>query len=181
MHAVATAAAIDDGPSALRYPRGEGVGVTLPERGEAMPIGRGRVVREGGRVALLSLGPRLYDALKAADVLASRGLPTTVADARFAKPFDTGLVELLAREHEVLVTIEEGSQGGFGAAVLQHLAGRGLLDGGLKVRTLVLPDRFIEHDSQPKQLAQAGLTPRDIVQAVLGALGSEVVAAAARA
>jgi 1-deoxy-D-xylulose-5-phosphate synthase len=181
MHAVATAAAFDDGPSAFRYPRGEGVGVALPERGEVLPIGRGRVLREGGRVALLALGPRLYDALKAAEELAGRGLPATVADARFAKPLDTELIDLLAREHEVLVTIEEGSMGGFGAAVLQHLASSGLLDSGLKVRTLALPDRFIEHDSQAKQLAEAGLTPRDIVQAVLHALGSGIAAAAARA
>ena len=118
------------------------------------------MLREGGRVAILSLGTRLADALRAADELAARGLPATVADARFAKPLDTALIEQLARHHEVLITIEEGSVGGFGAAVMHHLAWKGLLDGGLKVRPMVLPDRFIDHDTQPKQLAEAGLTAR---------------------
>ena len=171
MHAVATAAALDDGPSALRYPRGEGVGLTLPERGTVLAVGRGRVLREGGRVALLALGPRLYDALRAAEALGQRGLPATVVDARFAKPLDVGLIEQLARHHEVLVTIEEGSCGGFGSAVMQHLAWRGLMDGGLRVRPMVLPDRFIEHDSPDRQLAQAHLTAKHIVAGVLAALG----------
>jgi 1-deoxy-D-xylulose-5-phosphate synthase len=171
VHMVATAAAIDDRPSALRYPRGDGVGVALPARGEVWKLGRGRVVREGSSVAILSLGPRLADALRAADELAARGLPTTVADARFAKPLDTALVERLARHHEVLITIEEGSIGGFGSAVLHHLAWKGLLDGGLKVRPMVLPDWFIDHDSQGKQLVEAKLTAKDIVATALGAIG----------
>jgi 1-deoxy-D-xylulose-5-phosphate synthase len=179
MHAVATAASLDDGPSAFRYPRGEGLGLALPERGEVLAVGRGRVVSEGGRVALLALGPRLHDAVRAAAELGQRGLPATVVDARFAKPLDTGLIEQLARHHEVLVTIEEGSCGGFGSAVMQHLAWRGLLDGGLRVRPMVLPDRFIEQDTQARQLANAGLTARDIVATVLNALGREVTLTAA--
>jgi 1-deoxy-D-xylulose-5-phosphate synthase len=173
VHMVATAAAIDDGPSAVRYPRGEGLGVALPARGEVLPIGRGRVLHEGNKVAILSLGPRLADALRAAEELAARGLPTTVADARFAKPLDHALIERLAREHAVLITIEEGAAGGFGAAVLQYLAWRCLLDHGLKVRPMTLPDRFIDHDSPKAQLAEAGLTARDIVAAVIDALGQE--------
>ena len=171
VHAVATAVAIGDRPSALRYPRGDGVGVALPTRGEVWNLGQGRVVREGGSVAILSLGPRLGDALRAADELAARGLPTTVVDARFAKPLDTALVERLARHHEVLITIEEGSIGGFGSAVLHHLAWKGLLDRGLKVRPMVLPDWFIDHDSQSKQLAEARLSAKDIVATALGAFG----------
>jgi len=174
VHMVATAAAIDDRPSAVRFPRGEATGlVALPARGTALEIGRGRVLREGGRVAILSLGTRLGEALRAADELAARGLPATVADARFAKPLDTALIERLAREHAVLITIEEGSLGGFGSAVLQHLAWKGLLDGGLKVRPMVLPDMFIDHDSPAKQMIQAGLTARDIVDAAIAALGKD--------
>jgi 1-deoxy-D-xylulose-5-phosphate synthase len=176
VHAVATAAAIDDRPSALRYPRGEGVGVALPTQGEVWALGKGRVLREGGSVAILSFGTRLADAMRAADELAARGLPATVADARFAKPLDTALIEQLARHHEVLITIEEGTVGGFGSAVLQHLAWKGLLDGGLKVRPMALPDRFIDHDSQPKQLAAAGLSAKDIVAAALGAFGIDAAA-----
>ena len=171
MHAVATTAAIDDRPSAFRYPRGEGVGLVLPTRGEVLALGKGRIVREGNSVAILSLGPRLADALKAADELGARGLTTTVADARFAKPLDTALIEQLARHHEVLITIEEGSIGGFGSAVLHHLAWRGLLDGGLKVRPMIMPDIFIDHDSQAKQLAVAGLSTKDIVATALAAIG----------
>ena len=171
VHAVATAVGIGDRPSGFRYPRGEGVGVALPARGEALPIGKGRVLREGTNIAILSLGPRLADALKAADELAARGLRTTVADARFAKPIDTALVEQLARHHEVLITVEEGSIGGFSSAVLHHLASRGLLDRGLKVRPLVLPDSFLDHDSQAKQLAVAGLSAKDIVATALAAIG----------
>jgi 1-deoxy-D-xylulose-5-phosphate synthase len=171
MHVVATAVGIGDRPSGFRYPRGEGVGVALPARGEALPIGKGRLLREGTNIAILSLGPRLADALKAADELAARGLRTTVADARFAKPIDTALVEQLARHHEVLITIEEGSIGGFSSAVLHHLACRGLLDRGLKVRPMVLPDIFIDHDSQAKQLALAGLSAKDIVATALAAIG----------
>jgi 1-deoxy-D-xylulose-5-phosphate synthase len=171
MHTVATAVAINDQPSAFRYPRGEGVGVVLPTRGEVMALGKGRLLREGNNIAILSLGTRLADALKAADELAARGLPTTVADARFAKPIDTALIEQLARHHEVLITIEEGSTGGFSALVMHHLAWKGLLDHGLKVRPMVLPDVFIDHDSQAKQLAQAGLSTRDIVATALNAIG----------
>jgi 1-deoxy-D-xylulose-5-phosphate synthase len=171
MHAVATAVTINDRPSALRYPRGEGVGVALPERGEVLPIGKGRILREGNNIAILSLGPRLADAMKAADELAARGLPATVADARFAKPIDTALIEQLARHHEVLITIEEGSTGGFGNLVLHHLAWKGLLDQGLKVRPMTLPDCFIDHNSQVKQIAEAGLSAKDIVAAALSAIG----------
>ena len=171
VHMVATAAAIDDAPSAVRYPRGEGSGLVLPVRGTPVPIGRGRVLREGGAVAILALGPRLADALRAADELAARGLPATVVDARFAKPLDTGLIEQLARHHEVLVTIEDGSAGGFGAAVMQHLAWQGLLDGGLKLRPMVLPDRFIDHNTPAGQLIDAGLTAKDIVGTVMTAVG----------
>jgi 1-deoxy-D-xylulose-5-phosphate synthase len=176
MHAVATAAAIDDRPSAFRYPRGEGVGVALPSRGEVWALGKGRVMREGSSVAILSFGTRLADAMRAADELAARGLPTTVADARFAKPLDTAMIEQLARHHEVLITIEEGAVGGFGSAVLQHLAWKGLLDGGLKVRPMALPDRFIDHDSQAKQLIEAELTAKHIVAAALGAIGVDAAA-----
>jgi 1-deoxy-D-xylulose-5-phosphate synthase len=171
VHMVATATAIDDRPSALRYPRGEGTGVALPTKAEVLTLGCGRLMREGSSVAILSLGTRLAEAMRAADELATRGLSCTVADARFAKPLDTAMVEQLARHHEVLVTIEEGAAGGFGSAVMQHLAWKGLLDGGLKFRPMTLPDRFIDHDSQQKQLIEAGLTARDIVAAVLAALG----------
>jgi 1-deoxy-D-xylulose-5-phosphate synthase len=170
VHAVATAAQIDDRPSALRYPRGEGVGVALPERGVPWQLGKGRLLREGNSIAIIALGTRLADAMKAADELAARGLPATVVDARFAKPLDTALIEQVARHHEVMITIEEAA-GGFGSAVLQHLAWKGLLDNGLKVRPMTLPDRFIDHNSQAKQLAEAGLTAKDIVAAALNALG----------
>ncbi|MBN9508483.1 MAG: 1-deoxy-D-xylulose-5-phosphate synthase [Alphaproteobacteria bacterium] len=171
MHMVATAVTIDDQPSAVRYPRGEGLGLALPARGTPLPLGRGRVLREGNAVALLSLGARLGDVLKAGDALAARGISATVADARFAKPLDVDLIERLARHHAVLVTVEEGSVGGFGSAVLQHLAWRGLLDGGVKVRPMVLPDRFLDHDSPARQVAAAGLDAGAIVQAVLITLG----------
>src|SRR6187402_255826 len=156
VHMVATQVAIDDRPSALRYPRGEGVGCEMPAEGKPLEIGKGRIVREGHKVALLSFGTRLAECLKAADELAQLGLSTTVADARFAKPLDTELVLRLAREHEVLVTIEEGSIGGFGTYVMQTLAEHGMLDrGGLKVRMMVLPDTFIDHDSPNAMYAQA--------------------------
>ena len=171
VHAVATAVTIGDRPSAFRYPRGEGTGVALPAVPEVWQIGKGRLLRQGNSIAILSLGTRLADSLKAADELAARGLPATVVDARFSKPLDTALIEQLARHHEVLITIEEAAIGGFGAAVLHHLAWKGLLDGGLKVRPMVLPDVFIDHNSQAKQLAEAGLTARDIVAAAIGALG----------
>jgi len=173
MHAVATAAAIDDRPSAFRYPRGEGTGVKLPERGEVLPIGKGRILREGTSVALLSLGTRLGECLKAADELAARGLSATVADARFAKPLDEDMIKRLAANHEVLITVEEGAVGGFSAQVMQYLATAGLLDNGLKIRPMVLPDRFIDHDSPASQYDQAGLTARHIVINTLWALGIE--------
>ncbi len=171
VHMVATAAGLDDRPSAVRYPRGDSSGLALPARGTILPIGKSLMVREGGSVAILALGPRLAEALLAADELAARGLPATVVDARFAKPLDTAMIEQLARHHEVLVTIEDGSVGGFGSAVLQHLAWAGLLDGGLKVRPMVLPDRFIDHNTPAGQSIEAGLTAKDIVAAVMGAMG----------
>jgi 1-deoxy-D-xylulose-5-phosphate synthase len=178
-HMVATAAVIDDRPSALRYPRGDGVGVELPAEGRPIEIGKGRVMREGTTVALLSLGARLGECLKAADQLAGYGLSTTVADARFAKPLDTDLVMRLARNHEVLVTIEEGAIGGFASHILQFLATEGLLDrGGLKVRPMVLPDRFIDQDKPEKMYDQAGLNAAQIVATVLAALGRELDAVA---
>jgi 1-deoxy-D-xylulose-5-phosphate synthase len=174
VHMVATAAAIDDRPSAVRYPRGEGVGVDMPERGVPLEIGRGRIVREGTKVALLSLGTRLGECLKAADELAARGLSTTVADARFAKPLDLDLLRRLAREHEMLVTVEEGAVGGFGAQVLHAMAAEGLLDRGLKIRSLTLPDAFLDHDSPQKMYDAAGLNAKQIVANVLAALGRDV-------
>jgi len=180
-HMVATAAAIDDRPSALRYPRGEGVGVELPARGTPLQIGRGRVLREGTAVALLSYGTRLQECLKAAEDLAARGLSATVADARFAKPLDEDLVRRLAREHEVLITIEEGGVGGFASHVLQYLATTGMLDGGLKIRPMVLPDRFIDHNKPEIQYAEAGLDAKHIVATALAALGRESAQATARA
>ena len=175
MNCVATAAAIDDRPSAFRYPRGEGTGVQLPARGTPWEIGKGRIVREGSKVAVLALGPRLAEALKAADELAARGFPATVADARFMKPLDTALVDQLARHHEVLITIEDGSSGGFGAAVGHHLAWSGAFDSGLRFRPMTLPDRFIDHNSPAGQLIDAGLTAKDIVAHALGALGRGAV------
>jgi len=173
MHMVATSAGIDDRPSAVRYPRGEGTGVALPERGTTLSVGRGRIMREGSAVAILSLGTRLADSLRAADELAAHGFPTTVADARFAKPFDVGMVEQLAKHHAVLVIVEEGSIGGFGAAILQHLAQRGLLDGGVRVRSMTLPDRFIDHNTPAAQIIEAGLGAKDIVSTALSALGKQ--------
>src|SRR6201999_2278017 len=174
VHMVATQVAIDDRPSALRYPRGEGVGLEMPEFGVPLEIGKGRVVREGHKVALLSFGTRLGECLKAADELAQLGLSTTVADARFAKPLDTEMVLRLAREHEVLVTVEEGAIGGFGSYVMQTLAENGALDHGLKVRCMVLPDLFIDQDSPAAMYARAGLDAKGIVAKVFEALGKDV-------
>jgi len=170
-HMVATQVALDDAPSALRFPRGEGTGIELPARGMPLEIGRGRVVREGGQVALLSLGTRLAECLKAADALAERGISATVADARFAKPLDASLIRRLAAGHELLVTIEEGSIGGFGSQVLHFLSNAGLLDGRLKVRTMVLPDRFIDQDLAERMYEAAGLDGQAIAATVLTALG----------
>jgi 1-deoxy-D-xylulose-5-phosphate synthase len=167
-HMVATCAAIDDAPSSVRYPRGEGTGVPLPERGTPLALGRGRVVREGTSIALLSFGARLGECLKAAQELHAYGLSTTVADARFAKPLDTDLVNRLAREHEVVITIEEGAMAG-------------LLDGGIKIRTMVLPDLFLDHDSPQAQYERAELNARHIVAMALSALGRGIAQEPARA
>ncbi|TCR61221.1 1-deoxy-D-xylulose-5-phosphate synthase [Bosea sp. BK604] len=175
-HMVATAAAYDEGPIAFRYPRGEGVGVELPQHGVPLAIGKGRIVREGTRVALLSLGTRLAECLAAAELLGQRGLSTTVADARFAKPLDEALILRLAREHEVLVTVEEGSIGGFGSQVLHLLARTGMLDSGLKIRTLTLPDLYQDHDKPEAMYAAAGLDAAGIVRSVEGALGAAAAA-----
>ncbi|NHN95983.1 transketolase C-terminal domain-containing protein, partial [Acetobacter thailandicus] len=165
---------------ALRYPRGGGLGLELPAAGQVLEIGKGRIIREMGSqsgpekggIAILSLGPRLAEALKAADILAAHGLAPTVADARFAKPFDTGLVENLARNHAVLITLEEGSEGGFGSLVMHHLARTGLLD-SVRFRPMTLPDIFIDHNTQAAQYEQAGLTAPYIVNTALSALGIE--------
>ncbi len=181
VHMVATAASIDDRPSAFRYPRGEGEGVDLPVEGVALDIGRGRVLRKGTAVALLSYGGRLGECLKAAEELAAHGLLTTVADARFAKPLDEDLVHRLACEHEVLITIEEGSIGGFATQVMTSLARGSLLDSGLKFRPMTIPDRFIDHDTPANQYAQVGLSAPDIVATALCALGREDEVLPARA
>jgi 1-deoxy-D-xylulose-5-phosphate synthase len=173
VHMVATQVAIDDRPSALRYPRGDGIGIEMPEFGVPLEIGKGRILREGTSVALLSYGGRLQECFKAADMLAAQGLTPTVADARFAKPLDTNLVLQLAKEHEVLITIEEGAIGGFGAYVLQTLAEHGALDAGLKVRCMVLPDSFIDQDSPAAMYAKAGLDAKGIVAKVFEALGRD--------
>jgi 1-deoxy-D-xylulose-5-phosphate synthase len=170
VHMVTTAAAYERGPIAFRYPRGDGVGVDMPAEGKILEIGKGRIVKEGSLIALLSLGTRLKECLMAADELAARGLSTTVADARFAKPIDTELIEHLARTHEVLITIEEGSTGGFGCFVLQHLSDTGLLEKGAKVRTMVLPDLFLDQDKPEKLYARAGLDSHAIVERVLTCL-----------
>jgi 1-deoxy-D-xylulose-5-phosphate synthase len=180
VHMVATAAAHNDGPIALRYPRGDGVGVDLPLAGEPLPIGRGRILREGTQIAILSYGARLAEALRAASELEARGLSTTVADARFAKPLDLELVLQLASEHEILITIEEGSVGGFGSRVLQALVSNGALDNGLKVRVMALPDIFIEHDKPEAMYAKAGLDAAGIVAKAFEALGKPARARLAR-
>lgn len=170
-HMVATAVAIDDRPSAFRYPRGDGIGLDLSLPGKVLEIGKGRILREGTKVALLSLGTRLQECLKAADLLNAYGLSTTVADARFAKPIDEEMICRLAKEHEVLLTIEEGSIGGFATQVLHMLALKGYLDAGLKIRPLVLPDHLIDHDTPERQYEEAGLMARHIVMSALSALG----------
>jgi 1-deoxy-D-xylulose-5-phosphate synthase len=175
VHMVATAAAIDDRPSALRYPRGEGTGVPLPETGVPFEIGKGRVVREGTSVALLSFGTRLAECCRAADELAVHGFSCTVADARFAKPLDLDLILRLAREHEVLITIEEGSIGGFGSQVMHSLAEHGALDAGLRLRSMVLPDVFIDQAAPAPMYAQAGLDAKAIVAKVLGVMGRDMI------
>jgi 1-deoxy-D-xylulose-5-phosphate synthase len=176
VHMVATAAALDDRPSAFRYPRGDGVGVELPARGQPLALGKGRVLREGTTIALLSYGTRLQECLAAADALGVMGLSTTVADARFAKPLDTELVGQLARHHAVLITVEEGAEGGFGSIVLHHLARAGLLDQGLKMRPMTLPDRFQDHEKPELQYAEAALSAQDIVATAVAALGLDAAA-----
>src|ERR1700694_1436027 len=171
VHMVATQVAIDDRPSALRYPRGDGVGVDMPEFGVPLEIGKGRILREGNTVALFSYGTRLAEALLAAEALAAQGLTTTVADARFAKPLDVDLILRLAREHEVLITIEEGAIGGFGSHVFQTLANEGVLDTGLKVRSMILPDIFMDHDDPTAMYVSAGLNAQAIVRKVFEVLG----------
>jgi 1-deoxy-D-xylulose-5-phosphate synthase len=171
-HMVATQVAIDDGPSALRYPRGEGTGIALPADGVALEIGRGRIMREGTTIAILSLGTRLAECLKAADQLETFGLPATVADARFMKPLDRDLIDRLARDHEVLVTVEEGSIGGFGSHVLHYLANAQLLEGGLRVRPMVLPDLFIDQGNSDKMYEFAGLNATSIAKVAAAALGT---------
>ncbi len=172
-HMIATAAAIDDRPSAFRFPRGDGVGVTIPDLADPLEIGKGRIVREGSAIAILSFGTRLGECLKAADLLAARGYSATVADARFAKPLDVDLVLRLARDHEALITVEEGAVGGFGAFVLHALAEHGALDRGLKVRTLTLPDTFQDQDKPEAMYVQAGLDAEGIVRGALSALGAD--------
>src|SRR5262249_49640014 len=162
------------------YPRGEGVGVTMPEEGKPLEIGKGRIIKEGHKVALLSYGTRLAECLKAAEELAALGLSATVADARFAKPLDTDLVLRLAREHEVLITIEEGSIGGFAAQVMQTLAENGALDRGLKVRCMLLPDELIVQDSPKAMYAKAGLDTKGTVTKVFEALGKDLAVAKGR-
>jgi 1-deoxy-D-xylulose-5-phosphate synthase len=180
MHMVATAAAIDDRPSAFRYPRGEGIGVDLPDEGAPLPIGKGRIVREGTLVALLSFGARLHECMRAAEELSAMGISATVADARFAKPLDVDLVRRLAQSHEAMITIEEGAIGGFGSHVLHFLAANDLL-GRLKVRPMCLPDRFIRHGLPAEQYEDAGLHARHIVEEVFAALGKELQAPAHKA
>ncbi|GAB1581277.1 1-deoxy-D-xylulose-5-phosphate synthase [Phyllobacterium phragmitis] len=180
-HMVRTAAEYDEGPISFRYPRGEGVGVEMPERGQVLEIGKGRIVKEGAKVALLSFGTRLQECLYAAEELDAAGLSTTVADARFAKPLDEDLIRRLAREHEVLITVEEGAVGGFASHVLHFLAHDGLLDGGLRVRPLTLPDVYLDHAKPEAMYKLAGLDRVGIVQAVFAALGQEAIAAPSRA
>ena len=171
---VATQVAIDDRPSSVRYPRGEGVGIELPAKGTVLEIGKGRIVREGSKIAILSFGTRLAESLRAADDLMARGLPTTVADARFCKPLDEDLIRRLAANHEVLITIEDGAIGGFAAHVMQFMANAGLFDRGCRFRAMTLPDIFIDHDTQQKQYDIAGLNAQHIVSTALRALGREV-------
>jgi 1-deoxy-D-xylulose-5-phosphate synthase len=173
-HMVATAAAYDEGPIAFRFPRGEGVGVDMPEIGEMLEIGKGRILREGTKVAILCYGGRMAEAMKAADELTAKGLPTTLADARFAKPLDTDLVERLAKEHEVLITVEEGAAGGFGTRVMDHLIRHDLVTANLKIRPMTLPDRFQDQASPYDMYEEAGLNARHITATALLALGEEV-------
>ncbi|CAN5642433.1 hypothetical protein BH23PSE1_BH23PSE1_16060 [soil metagenome] len=177
VHMVATAAALDDRPSAFRFPRGEGVGVEMPERGEPLEIGRGRIIREGQGVAILSFGTRLAECLKAAEALAARGLAPTIADARFAKPLDGAMILDLVRHHEALLTIEEGAIGGFGSHVAQLLAEAGVFDRGFRFRSMVLPDSFVNQDSPEKMYAVAAMNAEHIEARVLDLMGVARMAA----
>ena len=170
-HMVATAAAYDEGPIAFRYPRGEGLGVDLPEVGEVLPIGRGRMIQQGSRVAILSFGTRLGEVMKASEALGAKGITPTIADARFAKPLDRDLILQLAADHEALITIEEGAVGGFGSHVAQLLADEGVFDHGLKYRSMVLPDIFIDQASPADMYAVAAMNAGDIEAKVLDVLG----------
>ena len=174
-HMIATAVAFDEGPISFRYPRGEGVGVELPERGSLLEIGKGRIVREGTQVAILSFGSRLSDSLLASEELENQGISTTVADARFAKPLDTALIDQLVREHEVLITIEEGSVGGFGSHVLHYLSNSGSLDGRINVRTLAMPDEYLDQMTPEAMIRRAGLDADSIVRAVGLTLGRKLL------
>ena len=174
MHMVRTSAAYDEGPSAFRYPRGEGEGVLMPERGEILEIGKGRIVEEGEDIALLSFGGHLGECRKAVDLLKQQGLSPTLADARFAKPLDTALLRKLVKSHKALVTVEQGSRGGFGAMVLHELANAGLLDGSCQVRTMTLPDRFIDQASPDAMYMDAGMTALDIAAMAAEALGRKI-------
>jgi 1-deoxy-D-xylulose-5-phosphate synthase len=174
VHMVATQVTINDRPSAVRYPRGEGRGLEMPEVGIPLEIGKGRIIRQGTKIALLSFGTRLAECEKAADELAAHGLSTTIADARFMKPLDVEMILKLAREHEILLTIEEGAIGGFGSHVMQTLAENGMLDSGLlKARSMVLPDVFLDHDSPNAMYARAGLDAKGIVSKVFETLGKD--------
>jgi 1-deoxy-D-xylulose-5-phosphate synthase len=170
VHMIATAAQHDDGPLALRYPRGEGMGLAMPERGQPLKIGKGRILREGTDLALLSFGAHLSEVLAAATILEAEGISVTVADARFAKPLDTDLIDQLHRHHRSLITVEQGSTGGFGALVLHHLAMSGQLDRGGAVRTMTLPDRFIDQASPSQMYSWAGLAAGDIAAMARGTL-----------
>ncbi|MGC2087136.1 MAG: transketolase C-terminal domain-containing protein, partial [Bradyrhizobium sp.] len=174
VHMVATQVAINDKPSAVRYPRGEGRGVEMPEVGIPLEVGKGRMIRQGKQVALLSFGTRLGECEKAADELAAHGLSASIADARFMKPLDEELILKLAREHDILITIEEGAIGGFGSHVMQYLADQGMLDGGLKMRAMVLPDEFLDHDTPAAMYGRAGLDAKGIVAKVFETLGKDV-------
>ena len=177
-HMVATAAAYDDGPIAFRFPRGEGNGVELPERGSPLEIGKGRMIKEGSKVALLSFGTRLAEVEKAAEKLAAKGITPTIADARFAKPLDRDLILSLAENHDAMITIEEGAIGGFGSHVSQLLADEGVFDRGFKYRSMVLPDTFIDHANPSDMYAAAGLNADDIEAKVLDVLGIAQIGAA---
>ena len=175
VHMVATAVAHDEGPIAFRFPRGEGVGVEMPERGVPLPIGKGRLIAQGNRVAIVNFGARLKEVREAAEALSARGIAPTIADARFAKPLDRDLIVQLARHHEALITIEEGAIGGFGSHVAQLLAEEGVFDSGLKYRSMVLPDVFIDQASPRDMYAVASLNAGDIERKVLHTLGLGVM------